>query len=335
METILNGGINLIAALQSLGDWLTLPMKFFSFLGIEEFFLLLLPALYWCVDAGLGLRVGVILLLSSGVNHALKLAFHGPRPYWFSTQVRAFDFETSFGVPSGHAQTAAGVWGMLACGIKRKWAWWAAVLIIFLIGLSRLYLAVHFPHDVILGWLIGGLLLWLTLRFWGAAAAWLEKRTLGQQILLAFSASLFMILVSLPGFLWLRANWQIPAIWLQNAAQAFPQGELPDPVGLSGAITPAATLFGLLTGLAWFNRRGVFSTTGPAWKRILRYVLGMVGVLVFYIGLKVLFGLFVPDGEALLPYILRYVRYALVGAWVSAGAPALFILLKLADKAKK
>ncbi len=331
MDTILNSGINWIGALQNLGDWLTLPMKAFSFLGTEEFFMLILPALYWSIDAGLGLRVGVILLLSSGVNHALKLAFHGPRPYWFSQQVMALAVETSFGVPSGHAQTAAGVWGMLASGIKKRWAWLAAALIIFLIGLSRLYLAVHFPHDVILGWLFGGLLLWLTLRFWGAAAAWLDKRTLGQQILLAFAASLFMILLSLPGLLWLQANWQIPAIWLQNAAQAFPEGELPAPVALSGAITPAATLFGLLAGLAWFNRRGGFSTAGPAWKRILRYVIGLVGVLVFYIGLKILFGLFVPDGEALLAYILRYVRYALVGAWVSAGAPFVFILLKLAD----
>lgn len=332
MDTILNSGINWIGALQNLGDWLTLPMKAFSFLGTEEFFMLILPALYWSIDAGLGLRVGVILLLSSGVNHALKLAFHGPRPYWFSQQVMALAVETSFGVPSGHAQTAAGVWGMLASGIKKRWAWLAAALIIFLIGLSRLYLAVHFPHDVILGWLFGGLLLWLTLRFWGAAAAWLDKRTLGQRILLAFAASLFMILLSLPGLLWLQANWQIPAIWLQNAAQAFPEGELPAPVALSGAITPAATLFGLLAGLAWFNRRGGFSTAGPAWKRILRYVIGLVGVLVFYIGLKILFGLFVPDGEALLAYILRYVRYALVGAWVSAGAPFVFILLKLADR---
>ncbi|MDP3183646.1 MAG: phosphatase PAP2 family protein, partial [Anaerolineales bacterium] len=299
MDTILNSGINWIVALQNLGDWLALPMKAFSFLGTEEFFMLILPALYWSIDAGLGLRVGVILLLSSGVNHALKLAFHGPRPYWFSQQVSALAVETSFGVPSGHAQTAAGVWGMLASGIKKRWAWLAAALIIFLIGLSRLYLAVHFPHDVILGWLFGGLLLWLTLRFWEAAAAWLDKCTLGQKILLAFAASLFMILLSLPGLLWLQANWQIPAIWLQNAARAFPEGELPAPVALSGAITPAATLFGLLAGLAWFNRRGGFSTAGPAWKRILRYVIGLVGVLVFSIGLKMLFGIFVPDGEAL------------------------------------
>jgi uncharacterized membrane protein YGL010W len=58
-------------------------------------------------------------------------------------------------------------------------------------------------------------------------------------------------------------------------------------------------------------------------------VVGIVGILVFYVGLDVLFGLIAPDAEAVLPYILRYIRYALVGAWVSAGAPWTFVRLKL------
>jgi uncharacterized membrane protein YGL010W len=60
---------------------------------------------------------------------------------------------------------------------------------------------------------------------------------------------------------------------------------------------------------------------------------GAVGILIFYVGLDVLFGLIAPDGEALLPFILRYIRYTLVGAWVSAGAPWIFVRLKLAGKA--
>jgi hypothetical protein len=61
-------------------------------------------------------------------------------------------------------------------------------------------------------------------------------------------------------------------------------------------------------------------------------MLGLIGVIVFYIGLKVLFGLLVPDEETLLSYILRYARYVLVGAWISAGAPWFFIKLGLARR---
>src|SRR3972149_286454 len=139
MESILQGGIAFIVWLQGFGGWLELPMKLFSFLGAEEFFLLALPIIYWCVDAGAGLRIGTIVLFSSGVNDILKLAFHGPRPYWFSTQVKALAAETSFGVPSAHAQTAVSLWGMAAAQIRRSWAWAVAVFIILMIGLSRLY----------------------------------------------------------------------------------------------------------------------------------------------------------------------------------------------------
>ncbi len=325
METIWNSGITWNIFFQNLGSWLKTPMETFSFFGNEYFFLLLLPALYWCMEASLGLRVGIILLLSTSVNDALKMAFHGPRPYWYSTDVIGYASETSFGVPSGHAQIAASVWGMLAASIRKWWGWLIAILIILLIGISRLYLGVHFPHDVILGWLIGALLLWLVLRFWKPVAAWLKRMSLGRQILTSFLSSLVLILFSLIPFLWLKiTNWQPPQAWAEYAKDA---------ISLSGAFTTGGTLFGLLTGLAWFDRQGGFDANGSFWKRILRYVLGVVGVLVFYLGLKVLFGLIAPDAEAVLPYILRYIRYVLVGAWVTAGAPWIFVKLKLAGKA--
>ena len=325
METIWNIGITWNIFFQNLGSCLKTPMEVFSFFGTENFFLLLLPALYWCMEGGIGLRVGIILLLSASVNDAVKMVFHSPRPYWYSTDVIRYASETSFGVPSGHAQIAFGVWGMLAASIRKWWGWPIAILIIVMIGISRLYLGVHFPHDVILGWLIGALLLWLVLRFWKPVTAWLKKMSLGQQILASFLSSLLLITFPLIPFLWLKiTNWQLPQAWAEYAKDAL---------SLSGTFTTAGTLFGLLAGLAWFNHQGGFDASGPLWKRILRYILGMVGVLVFYLGLKVLFGLIVPDSEAVLPYILRYIRYVLVGAWISAGAPWIFVKLKLAKKA--
>ena len=59
MDFLIQNGISVIIAIQGLGAWLEAPMKFFSSLGYENFFLLILPLLYWSVDAGLGLRDGV------------------------------------------------------------------------------------------------------------------------------------------------------------------------------------------------------------------------------------------------------------------------------------
>jgi membrane-associated phospholipid phosphatase len=325
MDIFWNTGITWNIFFQNLGSWLKTPMETISFFGTENFFLLLLPALYWCVEAGSGLRVGIILLLSTSVNDSLKMAFHGPRPYWISSDVIGYSSETSFGAPSGHAQIAVGVWGMLAARTGKWWGWLIAILVILLIGISRLYLGVHFLHDVILGWLIGAALLWLVIRFWRPVTVWANGINLGQQILVSFLGSLVLILFSFIPFFWLTTtHWQAPQAWAQYASETISMG---------GSITTAGTLFGLLAGLAWFNRQGGFRSDGPTLKRILRFVLGVVGVLVFYVGLDVLFGAIAPDAEALLPYSLRYIRYALVGAWVSAGAPWMFVKLKLADKA--
>jgi membrane-associated phospholipid phosphatase len=325
METIWNIGITWNIFFQNLGGWLKTPMEAFSFFGTENFFLLLLPALYWCMGADIGLRLGIILLLSSSVNDALKMVFHGPRPYWYSMDVIRYNSENSFGMPSGHAQIAFGVWGMLATCSRKRWGWLIAIFVILLIGISRLYLGVHFPHDVILGWLIGALLLWLVLRFWKPVTMWLNKMSLGQQILTSFLSSLLLILFSVIPFLWMKiTNWQPPQVWAEYAINA---------VSLKIAFTTAGTLFGLLAGLAWFNHQGGFDANGPLLTRIFRYILGLVGVLILYLGAKVLFGLIVPETEAVIPYILRYIRYALVGAWISAGAPWIFVKLKLAKKA--
>ncbi|MFH1523690.1 MAG: phosphatase PAP2 family protein [Chloroflexota bacterium] len=322
MQPILDFGVRLIVALQGFGNWLELPMKFFSFMGTEEFFMVVLPALYWCLDSSLGIRVAVILMISGAFNDALKMAFHGTRPYWYSAQVKGLASETSFGVPSNHAQSATVIWGMLAAYLRKWWAWLAAILLILMIAVSRLYLGVHFPHDVLLGLLLGGLLLWLVLRFWKPVVAWAKKKTFGQQVGIAFLASLVLFLFSLVAFVWLRdAHWQPPQAWADYAAQA---------ISLENASTTAGTFFGLMAGLAWIVHKGGFQTKGLWWQLVLRYFLGVAGVLIIRYGLKFIF----PEGETVLAIFFRYVRYMVIGFWVTGGAPWAFIRLKLAEKAR-
>ena len=81
-DEILYWGIELIFWLQSLGDWPAGPMNVFTFTGYAEFYLLIMPAAYWCWDSRLGLRLAVIFLLSTALNFYVKLVIHDPRPYW-------------------------------------------------------------------------------------------------------------------------------------------------------------------------------------------------------------------------------------------------------------
>ena len=322
MGPVLDFGVRLIVMMQGVGNWLELPMKFFSFLATEDFFLGALPVIYWCVESTLGMQVAVILMLSSSINCALKLAFHGTRPYWYSLTVKGLASETSFGIPSNHTQSATVIWGMIAAFIRKPWAWLVAVILVFLIGLSRMYLGVHFPHDILVGLLVGGALLWLVLYFWNPVTAWAKKQSIGRQISTTFLASLVLILLPLIPFVWLKVtNWQPPQEWAAYATQAL---------SLQDAFTFSGTFFGLLVGLAWFTLQGGFQTKGLWSQLILRFLVGVVGALIIRYGLKFIF----PDGETILAYSLRYVRYTLIGFWVTGGAPWIFIRLKLAEKAK-
>lgn len=327
MDGLIQVGIEWIVAIQGMAPWLELPMQFFTFLGTQDFFFLVLPLIYWSVDAALGLRVALILIASVAMNFYAKLWFAGPRPYWVSDRIIPYSAETSFGIPSGHAQNAVSVWGIIAAGIRKPWAWITAGALAFLIGFSRLYLGVHFVHDVIVGWLIGVLILWLFLRFWDSTAAWLKTKTLPQQVGLAFATSLIMIAI---GFLSVQrlTGYAFPADWADNALR--PSEELPNPVTMEDPVTSAGTLFGVASGLAWITQRGGYQASGPAVKRGLRFIVGLIGVLILWRGL----GLVLPGGEEVIPLLLRYIRYSLVGFWIIAGAPWLFFRIKLADAPK-
>jgi hypothetical protein len=76
---------------------------------------------------------------------------------------------------------------------------------------------------------------------------------------------------------------------------------------------------------AWLASRGGYQTSGSIEKRALRYVIGLIGIIILWYGLGQVF----PRGETWIPLTLRYIRYTLVGLWVTAGAPWLFFHFKL------
>jgi membrane-associated phospholipid phosphatase len=323
MVPIYTFGIQLIQALQTLSPVLDVPMKFFSFLGTVEFYLLLVPFIYWLVDAQLGIRIFFVLIGTDFLGSAFKQLLHQPRPYWIG-DVKQLAAETSYGIPSTHASDSFAVWGSLAARLRQRWMWIAACLVVFLIGLSRLYLGVHFPTDVLGGWLIGLIAISLFAAGEPLLLPWLKKQSHASLIAIGFVVSILMILIGELN-LSFSAFTPDPAGWAQFSSQA----RLPDQY-----ITLAGAFFGAVAGYVFMLERASFRVKSGEWQKVACYFLGIAGVLLIYLGLDVLFSLIAAD-ESALGYVLRYLRYGAVTFWVMFGAPWAFLKVGLADPLKQ
>ena len=120
----------------------------------------------------LGATIGATLL-----SEGLKLGIARPRPDLVAHIVDT----TSMSFPSGHAMLSAVTYLTLGALLMRAqerrdlrgYIMGAAILITFLVGVSRIYLGVHWPTDVLGGWVIGGVCAFVCLR----AANWIEHRS--------------------------------------------------------------------------------------------------------------------------------------------------------------
>jgi hypothetical protein len=179
---------------------------------------------------------------------------------------------------------------------------------------------------VIFGWLFGVITLGFILLLWKPIAALIAEQTLGNRFLIALGASFVFILIELVPYLWLQINFEVPQGWIALAISATAGERIPAPVTIEGAWSNAGVFFGLMCGFIWLNQRGGINVDGKFWEKAVRYLVGLVGVLLLWRGLSVVFGLLTFN--ELLTFLLRYLRYALTGLWISAGAPLLFIRLK-------
>ncbi len=104
----------------------------------------------------------IIAIVSYGILMALKHYFGIDRPYIIDPALTYYDNETGFALPSGHALMSTVILGWVALRHpKSHTLLWGTITLIVLIGASRVYLGVHYPSQVVAGWLIGTLIIYL------------------------------------------------------------------------------------------------------------------------------------------------------------------------------
>ncbi len=166
-------------------------------LGHEEFYLIALPLIYWAVSKRWGLMLTAVFLLSHFVNTALKNFFAVPRPTG-AEGIRILYAESAPGwaFPSGHTQGTAVFWGYGPRLFRQRLLGWIGLVIIALVAVSRMYLGVHWPQDVLGGLAVAAVITLVALRAercpgWARLAA----LPLSIRLVLAFVGPLVLLLL--------------------------------------------------------------------------------------------------------------------------------------------
>jgi undecaprenyl-diphosphatase len=166
--------------LRATRPWTLKVVKFLTFFGSIWFFVpasLLTP--YLLQRRGFE-RYAIELLVSMGggfaLNQLLKFCFHRARP------ATALIDQMGLSFPSGHAMMSMAFYGCLAwLAVQYGRRWGVGVALVgfcLLIGLTRVYLHVHYPTDVVAGFAAGAA--WLVLLRTGIRVFWKEKKILGE-----------------------------------------------------------------------------------------------------------------------------------------------------------
>ena len=149
-------GYNIVSSLIS--DKLTPLVKMVTWFGSATCLILLTVILFIFIkNKKAGLLIGTNLVIITILNQILKSLLQRPRPTGF----RIIN-ETGYSFPSGHSMISMAFYGFLIYliykNVKNKYLKFTLIIILFIliisIGLSRIYLGVHYTSDVLAGFLL-------------------------------------------------------------------------------------------------------------------------------------------------------------------------------------
>jgi undecaprenyl-diphosphatase len=138
---------------------LDLFMVIVSAIGLSFIIVILGPILWWRKQRELAFDIVVLIVVSDLVVELLKLLMMRERPFEVLSGAHTLSWgwltsATSPAMPSGHAARAFAAATLIALGTRLRWGA-LALTMAALIGLSRIFLGLHWPSDVLAGALLG------------------------------------------------------------------------------------------------------------------------------------------------------------------------------------
>ncbi len=297
---------------ESAAPWVTDVLAFLSDALTSMLPVILCAMIYWCINKKAGAKMLMIFNCGNVVNELTKDIACVYRPWIKDSRVQvasqAASTATGYSFPSGHTTAATSFF----CGAaqwlqeKHRWVWIPGILIPLFVAFTRLWLCAHTPQDVLVGFLLTLLVVFLV----GPLMDWAEKKenrdlkVMAAGLVISAAVLLFVSLKSYP------MDYTADGTLLVDPADMLPD-----------CFHKVGGFVGFLCGWVLEKRCVRFEVTGTFLQRALRLVVGVVLMLVAYLlgshGVTPLLGV----------YVGKFTSLFLVMFVIAGGYPLLLKLL--------
>lgn len=290
--------VSLIIWLQAhLGSFGAALASFLSSFGEQLVCIIVLGFLYWCYDKRFGRFVGMNVLVGIVLNSMIKNIFVRRRPYFDTAEIKCLKpvdrnadiyniAAQEYSFPSGHSTNSVAVYGSLAKNKKNKILTVIGIILPLLIGVSRFCLGVHYPTDVLFGWLLGLIVIF--------AVPWLQNRLRNQRMF-----NILLLLAALPGMFYRRSTDYFSGFGM---------------------------LLGFILGIELEQKYVNFDNTRSPLRSVLRVVGGIAVFFILNTLLKLPFPTEFMNSATIAAFLVRMLRYTILVFVLIGVYPMVFSL---------
>ena len=293
--------VQLIESIQNNIDSTGLAIgKISAFIGGEKGILLILLIVMFCWKKDVGQKLALTLAAMDAWLPMIKSVVLRPRPYMqYPDRVKPLVLMNAdevtksvavqgYSFPSMHSAGAAAMFFSIARELKKRWFWILAFVVTFIVGFSRIAVGMHYPTDVLAGWILGIAAIFIISLLY----RYVEKEWIRHLILLLSAA---------PGLFYVRTHDYFVSMGL---------------------------LIGIIASIHFDKKYIDFQNTRNIWAMILRTVGAFVIYLVLNTLLKMPFSKDFIDSNAFGPLLVRMGRYAVISFLIMGVYPKIFPLFE-------
>ena len=272
-----------------------------TYCGDETVFMAVGLIFFWCISKSQGYYLLCTGFVGTVINQFLKIVCRVPRPWVkdpnFTIVESAREAASGYSFPSGHTQTSVGLFGGIARANKQIWLRTVSIALCVLVPLSRMYLGVHTPADVLVSTAIALVLIFVGYPLFMKA---LESPKMMYAILCSLTVIMAAYLTFIMCYQFPEEVYHVENV--HNLVSARKNG-----------FTLMGCALGFLVVYTVDHKWTKFETRAVWWAQIIKIVGGLALVVATKELLKLPLNAIMPEAENTWARLIRYFMIAVVG----------------------